>query len=228
MTNTTKTIQELNLSDGFLFAKVMDDKEICRKVLEKILGISIREVSIPARQGTATTPYGEKGMRFHAYINDDMETVYNVEMECRNQKKAFLPKRARYYEESMDLDIISAGEDCGKLKKSFVIFVCTFDPFSDGRHIYTFENRCREYPSLTLGDEATKIFLNTKGTINDTDPEMLDLLSYMENTTDAFAAQAASPLVREIHKKVTEIKQNEDMADEYANYALSLCESSMK
>ena len=225
MTNTTKTIQELNLSDGFLFAKVMDDKEICRKVLETILGISIREVSIPARQGTATTPYGEKGMRFHAYINDDMETVYNVEMECRNQKKAPLPQKARYYEESMDLDIISAGEDCEKLKKSFVIFVCTFDPFSDGCHIYTFENRCKEYPSLALGDEATKIFLNTKGTINDIDQEMLDLLSYMENTTDAFAAQAASPLVREIHKRVTEIKQNKDMANEYANLVISLCES---
>lgn len=40
---------------------------------------------------------------------------------------------------------------------------------------------------------------------------MQDLLSYMENTTDVFAAQAASPLVREIHKRVTEIKQNEDM-----------------
>ena len=50
MTNTTKTIQELNLSDGFLFAKVMDDKEICRKVLETILGISIRKVSMPAKE----------------------------------------------------------------------------------------------------------------------------------------------------------------------------------
>ena len=54
---------------------------------------------------------------------------------------------------------------------------------------------------------------------------MLDLLSYMENTTDAFAAQAASPLVREIHKRVTEIKQNKDMANEYANLVISLCES---
>lgn len=54
---------------------------------------------------------------------------------------------------------------------------------------------------------------------------MQDLLSYMENTTDVFAAQAASPLVREIHKRVTEIKQNEDMADEYANYAVSFSES---
>ena len=88
--------------------------------------------------------------------------------------------------------------------------------------------RSREYPSLSLGDEATKIFLNTKGTVNDVDQEMLDFLTYMENTADAFAAQATSPLVREIHKRVTEIKQNEDMADEYADFAMSLCERSMK
>ena len=57
---------------------------------------------------------------------------------------------------------------------------------------------------------------------------MLDLLSYIENTTDAFAAQAVNPLVREIHKRVTEIKQNKDMANEYASFVMSLCESSMK
>ena len=56
MTNTTKTIQELNLSDSFLFAKVMDDKEICRKVLGKILGIPIQKVSMPDGQRTADIP----------------------------------------------------------------------------------------------------------------------------------------------------------------------------
>ena len=35
MANRTKTIQELNLEDDFLFGKVMSDNEICRKVLEK-------------------------------------------------------------------------------------------------------------------------------------------------------------------------------------------------
>ena len=228
MTNTTKTIQELNLSDGFLFAKVMDDKEICRKVLGKILGIPIQKVSIPDDQRTADIPHGSQGIQRYAYSSDDKDMVYNVKMECLNQHKATLPQMARYYEESMDSGIISAGLDCGKLKKSYVIFICSFDPFTEGRHIYTFENRCREYPSLSLGDEATKIFLNTKGTVNDVDQEMLDFLAYMENTADAFAAQAASPLVREIHKRVTEIKQNEDMADEYADFAMSLCERSMK
>ena len=32
----------------------------------------------------------------------------------------------------------------------YIIFICTFDPFSDGRHIYTFENRCLEDLSLAL------------------------------------------------------------------------------
>jgi hypothetical protein len=47
---TTKTLQDLNLEDDFLFAKVMDDKEICRKVLEKILKVLIKEVVVPTTQ----------------------------------------------------------------------------------------------------------------------------------------------------------------------------------
>lgn len=101
------------------------------------------------------------------------------------------------------------------MKKSFVIFICTFDPFGDRRHLYTFENRCVENPSLTLGDETTKIFLNTKGNMHDVDPEMQEFLSYVENTTDDFASQARSPLIKEIHKKVTEVKESKELEVEY-------------
>ena len=73
----------------------------------------------------------------------------------------------------------------------------------------------RGNPSLTLGDETTKIFLNTKGNMHDVDPEMQEFLSYVENTTDDFAAQARSPLIKEIHKKVTEVKENKEMEVEY-------------
>ena len=37
---------------------------------------------------------------------------------------------------------LDKGMDYMQLKQSFVIFVCTFDPFQLGRHIYTFTNRC--------------------------------------------------------------------------------------
>lgn len=215
MQNENKTIQELNLEDDFLFAKVMSDKEICRKILEKILGVSIREVSMPVTQKTINMLYEGKGIRLDAYVNDDKGTVYNIEMERGKKKRAILPKRARYYQGNIDLDIISAGEDYRELKKSFVIFICTFDPFGEGRHIYTFENRCKENPSLVLGDETTKIFLNTRGTVPDVEADMQEFLFYVENTTDAFAKQAVSPLIQEIHKRVTEVKESKEMEVEY-------------
>ncbi len=69
--------------------------------------------------------------------------------------------------------------------------------------------------SLTLGDETTKIFLNTKGNMHDVEPEMQEFLFYVENTTDDFALQARSPLIKEIHKKVIEVKESKEMEVEY-------------
>ena len=59
----------------------MSDKEICKKGLEKVLDVSIREVSVPATQKTINMLYDGKGIRLDVYLNDDEETVYNVEME---------------------------------------------------------------------------------------------------------------------------------------------------
>ncbi|HJA91799.1 MAG TPA: Rpn family recombination-promoting nuclease/putative transposase [Candidatus Eisenbergiella merdipullorum] len=201
-----KTIRELNLSDDFLFAKVMADNEICRRILEKILKVPIKRVAVPTAQRTIDILFEGKGVRLDVYVNDDAGTVYNIEMQCSQKRN--LPKRTRYYAGSIDLDPIAAGEDYIKLKKVYVIFICTFDPFREDRHIYTFENRCLENLSLPLGDESIKIFLSTRGTLDDVDEEMKEFLAYVEDTTDRFAAKAKSPLIRQIHKKVTEVKQN--------------------
>ena len=40
-----------------------------------------------------------------------------------------LGKRSRYYQANMDLDCLKEGEDYAKLKKCYVIFLCTFDYF---------------------------------------------------------------------------------------------------
>lgn len=213
MRNKEKTIKELNLEDDFLFAKVMSDKEICRKVLEQILNIPIKEVVLPIAQRTIDILFEGKGIRLDVYVNDAEGTVYNVEMQRGRRKE--LPKRARYYQGSIDLDLISAGEPYTALRKTFIIFVCTFDPFHDGRHLYTFENICRENTSVLLGDETSKIFLNTKGTQDDVDAGMIEFLTYVENTTDTFAAQTSSLLVKEIHQKVMQVKQSKEMEVEY-------------
>ena len=48
-------------------------------------------------------------------------------------KKDNLPKRMRYYQGMIDLNILEKGESYKALKKSFVIFICTFDLFGQGR-----------------------------------------------------------------------------------------------
>ena len=63
----------------------------------------------------------------------------------------------------------------------------------------------------------TEIFLSTKGKKDDVDDEIKDFLAYIENSTDACAQQTSSPLVKEIHKRVTEIKLDKDMELQYMN-----------
>ena len=66
-----------------------------------------------------------------------------------------------------------------ELNKTYIIFICLFDLFGQGRHIYTFENLCKEDTSLAMGDEATKIFLNAKGIMDDVSDELKVFLDYV-------------------------------------------------
>ena len=213
MNDVPKNIKDLNLEDDFLFAKVMSDNEICRRVLEQILNISIKKVEYPITQKTIDLLLDGKGIRLDVYVNDDKDTVYNVEMQRTKRKD--LPKRARYYQGNIDLDLIGAGRPYEDLRKTYIIFICTFDFFNQGRNVYTFENICREDNKLILGDETIKMFLNTKGTLNDVNSDIKEFLQYIETTTAEFAASANNSLIKDIQKKVEAVKDSKEMEVEY-------------
>ena len=61
MADRTKTFQELNLKDDFLFGKVMSDAEICRMILEKILNIPIKKVEFPDTRKTTDIAPNSRG-----------------------------------------------------------------------------------------------------------------------------------------------------------------------
>jgi hypothetical protein len=213
MNDIKKTIRELNLEDDFLFSKVMADNEICKRVLEQILNISIEKVVSLYTQRTIDMLLEGKGVRLDVYVNDNKGTVYNVEMQRAKNKD--LAKRTRYYQGNIDLDLISSGKPYNDLRKTYIIFICTFDFFNDGRHIYTFENICRENQKISLGDETTKIFLNTAGTRDDISSDMRDFLTYIENTSEEFAFKSQNRLLTDIQKKVDAIKSSKETEVEY-------------
>lgn len=208
-----KSLKELNLEDDFLFAKVMSDKEICKEFLEKLLEIKISKIEMPENQKTIDLLLESKGIRLDIYVKDENNTVYNVEMQRGKHRN--LPKRLRYYQGNIDLDLISKGEDYRKLAKSYIIFICTFDLFERGRHKYTFETVCKEDSSIKLKDDTNKIILNTTGVIKDLSDELIEFLKYVENSDDKTAEESTGTLVKNIHKRVKEIKNNPKVEVEF-------------
>ena len=173
-----KAFDELTITDDFMFGAVMSDPKYCKPLLELVLGVKIDRIEYPERQKAIAERYSSKSIRLDVYVADGAGTVYDVEMQTESRKN--LPKRTRYYQGMIDLHILEQGEEYTKLAKSFVIFFCTFDPFEKGRWVYTFENLCREDPAIALGDESTKIILNTKGRVGEIDADLRDLLHYMD------------------------------------------------
>ena len=53
----------------------------------------------------------------------------------------------------MDINSLPKGESYKNLKESYIVFVCSFDPFKHSRMIYTFRNKCIEVENLELDDK---------------------------------------------------------------------------
>ena len=212
-TDYTK-FQDLNLSDDFLFSKVMGDEAVLRPVVEKILEIQIREMTIVQPQKMIEIEPDSKGIRLDIMADDEEGSRYSVEMQNENEYN--INKRSRYYHSMMDLDLLQRGERYQDLRKNIVIFICTFQPFVKfRRHRYVFEKRCLQEPELALDDEMTTVILSTKGSEKDIDEEMLSFLRYMEDSREEVAAGSEGDLVRLVHEKVRVVKQSKVREAEY-------------
>ncbi|MCM1127111.1 MAG: Rpn family recombination-promoting nuclease/putative transposase [Lachnospiraceae bacterium] len=204
---TEKAFEELQIKDDFMFSVIMRNPKFCKPFLERILNIKISHIEYPKSQAIIDISADAKSVRLDIYVEDGKETVYNIEMQTTENRN--LPKRTRYYQGMIDLNILEKGDNYKDLKRSFVILVCTFDLFGEGRHIYTFENRCIQNLELSLGDDTTKIILNTKGTMDDVTPEMKKLLDFIDGK------EPEDDFTRELDEAVQSVRKNEKWRLDY-------------
>ena len=206
MQEAIKAWEELEIKDDFMFAKVMQDKKLCKKLLERLLQTKIRDIVYLEEQKSINIEKDAKIIRLDVYIEDG-NRVFDLEMQTTDKRN--LPKRSRYYQGMIDLNTIEKGENYKKLKESYVIFICTFDPFHQEKAQYTFENFCIEDKELRLNDGAKKIFFNAKDYINAEDEEIREFLKYVNGE------KSDSPFVKEIEDRVAQIKASEEWRLEY-------------
>ena len=232
-------IADVDIRDDFMFSYVMCNPQICIELLQYLLPdhkISRIEYYEMGRDGTeqpaASSPKGEplkldiqkslneafnrRTVRLDVYI-DDGKSVYNLEMQTT--RHAGLAKRARLYQAHMDINQLQRGQFYTRLRPSFVIFICTFDPFDESRYLYSFRNVCRE-TGAELGDEAYKLFFNTAGTQGEISDSLREILRYMNDPKNYPVEQTELPLIRSIDEAVGEAKMSDEWRHAYMIYQI--------
>ena len=204
-----KSFDELTIQDNFIFQKVMLKKHICKAVLERLLDISIKDIVYIQEEKTLDVSLETKSVRLDVYVNDDKGTVFNIEMQTSKDMEE-LVKRTRFYQSILDMYHLQKGQKYMTLNDSYIIFICTFPVFTGHRHKYTFKNVCIEEHDILLNDGATKLFLSTKGKMDDISKPLQRFLEYVDGHA------ATDDLLRDIESAVNEAKHCEAWREEYS------------
>ena len=202
-----KDLSELTLMDDYMFGVVMRDPKLITPLIERILDTRIRSVQFVEAQRSVKEGYDAKGVRLDLFVEDESGSLNNVEVQTSNKHN--LPKRMRYYQSIIDLHVLNPGANYSELKKSYIIFICNYDPFGRNRALYTFENRCLEDLDLPFGDETQKVIVNIGGLTEGATTTFKELVDYLEDGT------VSGDYSKDLDSAVRSIKSSEERRMEY-------------
>ena len=208
---------DVALENNFMFTTVMKNKKACIRLLEAIFGeehhiADIRYARHPeAEMGLLSDPM-RRGVRLDVYF-DDGRTVYDIELQRTSITD--LAERARLYSSSMDIAMLDKGEGFGRMRTSYVIFLCTYDPFSKDEKVYRFATLCENVQGLPLGDRRYIMFLNSRGSKGVSNLDMDELFRYLNGGVGAIGMETKSRLVTVLDRYVQRYNRDDDWRKEY-------------
>ena len=206
MEYTHKPVDELTFTDDFMFGTVMKDKTVCKGVIEQLLHIKVGGIEYPSFQKTIAPFYESKGIRLDVYVSEP-NRIFDIEIQTSLPPE--LPKRTRYYQSLMDVDNLLRGQNYAELKESYVIFICTQDPFGKDLPVYTFRNVCGEDGTLFLNDKSYKVFYNVGAYGKEQEVELRAFLEYL------CERRATSDFTERIDALVEKAKRNDRFRSVY-------------
>ena len=217
----TKQWLDATIQNNFIFGKTLETyPDLCRRLLELILNVKIKEISYPEREKTINLRSDSKGIRLDVYVEEkDTNRSFDIEMQVSNSDN--LAKRMRYYQELIDGDKLKPGQHYSALGDVIIIFICPFR-FKYNRHFYSFHERCDQELDFILESGVTKIFLSTKGTIDDVSPDIKAFLEYVEKGI------VSGDFVKELDNAVQLVKSNRKAMKEFMTYEMALLEERME
>ena len=206
--------EDLTISNDFMFKEVMkSNKGLCKRLVGSIMQQDIEDIVYIDTEKTLQPYYDSRGIRLDVILADDNHTRYNLEMQARNVISkagvALLPKRTRYYQSVIDMDMLKKGENFDQLNPLVLIFICTFDFYKEGRYVYTFKSRCLENLELELANDVTVKLVNAKGKQGQVNDLLKNFLQYVMTN------EPVDDFTEDVERQVWAVKNDKKAREEY-------------
>jgi len=216
-----KKLQDMTITDNFMFGAVMLDPESCRQMLEMILERPIERVEVVAEKSMIYHPEYH-GIRLDVFVRDEKGSRFDVEMQV---EKTSVMKRSRYYHSQMDMDMLTSGTDYENLPDSYVIFICDYDPFDKGKYRYRFNSQCKDCPGIGTEDGIHTIILSNRGKNSEEVPqELVSFLQYTKKPLAESMEDTGDPFIRMIQDRIRWVKASREMGERYMKLELLIKE----
>lgn len=207
-----KKYESLTFTNDFIFGKVMQDMELCREIVSRIVGFDVGELSDASIQVSIKETIDGRGIRIDSLADSNINYRYSSEMQVQEEKYA--GKRIRYYQGNLDITSLQMAEGYDKLPDIYMIFICMHDIIGDGRYKHEFVYTSKENPEKVLDDGSHRIIINLKGNAGDITLELKELIDYMLHGI------CESEFTKRLHASVTRIKVSRKYREDYMRYTL--------
>ena len=150
-------IENFRLMDDTFMSKCLEHAPEC---IELILRIILGKKDLKVVKSQTEYPIKSlqgRGVRFDVFARDSKGREYDIEIQRADYGAE--PKRARYNSALMDANALKSGEDFGKLRDTYVIFITENDVMGDGQELYSYL-RMEEHSGKRLRDGTHIIYVN--------------------------------------------------------------------
>ncbi len=173
-------MRDLTFTDGPMFQHLMGNEEICKGVVERVLGEKIISVDNIVTEQSIEPRLGSHGVRLDAMLAADGR-VYDIELQ--SYRRGRLAKRLRYYQASLDVEALGKGRDYDLLPETYLIFICTDDFLGTKLPVSTLDIRCREQPDFDCGHGFRWVILDASRWREIAGGPLRDLLRFVDTGT---------------------------------------------
>lgn len=207
-TGRWRPYDQLTMADEFLFDKMMQNPEICKGVLERILESGITNFAFSKSGECMDITYRGTDARVFVRMLDDTNTYY--EPDTGRWGMAGLPRRMRFDVTTTDIFLCENVCVQDDLQELIVVYICPFDCFGEGKAKYVIRSCC-EGSGKVFRDGSTRIILNTAGSAGT--KELQAFLDYLEGKGDP-----EDPFIQMLEQAAANVRRDLSWQTEYRHY----------